>query len=283
MGSNQILKAPQGQIFAIRTWGDPAALPVIALHGWLDNAASFDVLAPLLTDVYLVAIDLPGHGLSSHRSHDGAYYIWSYLDDVRWVAGQLGLTRFSLLGHSMGGAIACLLSALFPDRVRQLLLLDAIGPLATRASDAPSQMRKALRQQQGVQARKPNIYASELDAVTARSRKGISRDAARMLASRGLSKTSGGYYWHMDQRLRNANLLSLTEEQVACFMRQIQCPSLLVSAAASWQQERQSLFRLRQSYIDGLETVELDGNHHQHMEAQAPAVAVLLNAFLHRF
>ena len=74
-----------------KVWGEPGGIPVIGLHGWLDNAATFDHIAPALKGVQLVALDLPGHGLSDHlpmagrpglgalcsaRSLDGSNYQW---------------------------------------------------------------------------------------------------------------------------------------------------------------------------------------------------------------
>ena len=50
-----------------RAWGPTDGVPVLALHGWLDNAASFDALAPQLPETRLVALDLPGHGGSEPR------------------------------------------------------------------------------------------------------------------------------------------------------------------------------------------------------------------------
>lgn len=81
---------------------------VLALHGWLDNAASFVPLAPHLSALQLVAIDLPGHGHSAHLPAGASYTTAAAICHVLDVADALGWDRFSLLGHSMGAGIASL-------------------------------------------------------------------------------------------------------------------------------------------------------------------------------
>ena len=59
-----------GLTLAAQVWGRRGGTPVLALHGWLDNASTFDLLAPLVPECELVALDLAGHGRSGFRSPD---------------------------------------------------------------------------------------------------------------------------------------------------------------------------------------------------------------------
>lgn len=117
-----------GMTFAAQEWGDPDGIPVLALHGWLDNSNSFHRLAPLLDGVRLVAIDKAGHGESDHRSGFTPYGIWEDVAEVYSIAQQLGWDKFSLLGHSRGGVISCLVAGTFPEQVESVFLLDSIVP-----------------------------------------------------------------------------------------------------------------------------------------------------------
>src|SRR5258705_5120 len=65
--SKELSFSVNGLRLTAKTWGDPMSAPTFALHGWLDNANSFDRLAPLLPELDLVALDFAGHGFSSHR------------------------------------------------------------------------------------------------------------------------------------------------------------------------------------------------------------------------
>ena len=91
-----------GHVIAALAYGDPDAPVVLGLHGWLDNAATFNQLAPLLKGVRFIALDLMGHGYSDHRPPSMPYYIWDNVVDVVAVADELGLEELHLLGHSMG-------------------------------------------------------------------------------------------------------------------------------------------------------------------------------------
>ena len=84
-----------------KCWGEPEGMPVLAFHGWLDNAATFDHLAPLLKDFRLVSIDLPGHGLSEHKPSSSSYHFSDLIVEMLEVLNVLGWQSFSLLGHSM--------------------------------------------------------------------------------------------------------------------------------------------------------------------------------------
>jgi pimeloyl-ACP methyl ester carboxylesterase len=264
---------------ALRIHGNPAAFPIIALHGWRDNSASFELLAPLLPDTRIIAVDLPGHGLSSRRHNEAQYYIWSYVADVLAVADGLNLPSFNLLGHSMGGAVATLFAALYPDRVKNLLLLDAIGPLVTRAEDAPAQMLRSFLQMHNLKPGYHHHYPDFMAAVQARADKGLSFEAASILGKRGILQDERGFYWNLDPRLTRANPLSLTEEQAAAFIKKITSPTLLIAADEYWR-ERKEWFTLRCSYFQKLVMHELSGNHHQHLDGEVEAVANLINRFL---
>ena len=251
-------------------------MPVIALHGWRDNAATFEELGPLLPSLRLIAIDMPGHGLSSCRQPEGAYYIWSYLEEVLAVADAQGLDRFSLLGHSMGGAISTLLAGLLPERIDKLALLDAVGPLTTAPEAVPAQMLRALQHAQ--QSKRRHHYPSFETAVAARAAKGLGTAAATLLGRRGIAKDDKGYYWTLDPRLSHANLVSLTEDQAEVFLRRITCPTLIIAAPSYWP-DRKDWFELRCTYFKNLQRTDLPGGHHQHLEGQVNEVAALLRDF----
>ncbi|MED5315238.1 MAG: alpha/beta fold hydrolase, partial [Pseudomonadota bacterium] len=84
-----------GLTYAGLEWGDPDGYPILALHGWLDNALSFSVIAPFLSEYRLIALDLSGQGLSDHRSPDATYHIWDDVPQLLSVVATLELDQLT--------------------------------------------------------------------------------------------------------------------------------------------------------------------------------------------
>ena len=101
-----------------------------------------------------MALDLTGHGQSTRRSTDASYQIWDDLPEILGVLDALGWDSFQLVGHSRGAIIAALLASAFPERVRALVLLDALTPQPLAEQAFPAQLRKALQEKPRLQARR---------------------------------------------------------------------------------------------------------------------------------
>ncbi len=103
--------------------------PVLLVHGF--GASTFDfedhALAALARSHRAVAVDLYGFGWSD-RGDDFAYGWTLWSDQLVGVLDALGLARVSIVGHSMGGAVAAVFAARHPDRVDRLVLVDALYP-----------------------------------------------------------------------------------------------------------------------------------------------------------
>src|SRR5690606_9948889 len=177
-------------------------LPVLALHGWLDNAASFDRLAPLLRGADVVALDLAGHGHSYHRTPQAAYNIWEDLPDILRAADRLGWQRFHVVGHSRGAMIGGLLTAAMPERVLSTTLLDGVLPEPVPISQTFAQLASFLREHLAA-ADKPRVrYASFARALEVRARvSDMQPETARPIVERGLKQVGDGWEWRADPRL----------------------------------------------------------------------------------
>ena len=113
-----------GRQLAAKLWGNPDGYPTLALHGWLDNANTFERLAPRLTELNIIALDLAGHGKSDHRAPGVQYHHSDYMLDIMSVVELLNLEKFNLIGHSMGGQISSVIAATFPERVNRAFMKE---------------------------------------------------------------------------------------------------------------------------------------------------------------
>lgn len=266
---------------AAHLFGPEDGQPVLALHGWLDNAMTYARLAPKLKGLRIVALDLAGHGHSGHYSAGSSYQMWEYAEDVLHVAEQLGWARFSLMGHSLGAIVSMLVAASLPERVERLALIDGLIPYTGEADGAPARLGEALRARLALQGKRKPVYADIDRAVQARMKGvvAVSREAAELLAERGLMPVPGGYTWRTDMRLTLPSPMRLTFAHAQQFLRAVQCPTCLVLAEGGQMAAEPRIAQLLQGLP--FEVHHRPGGHHLHLndEAGAQAVADCFNPF----
>ncbi|MFA5494808.1 MAG: alpha/beta fold hydrolase [Porticoccaceae bacterium] len=256
-----------GKRFAARRWGRGNAVPVLALHGWRDNCASFDFLAPLLGDCDLVAPDLAGHGRSDFRSADAPYTIWQDVGELLAIADQLDWRRFTLLGHSRGAAIATILAGSHPARVAGLVLLDSLFPQPVSAGNAPAQLAAAIADRRRIENWTPRYHATFEQAVDARRRGplAVPANAAEALARRGVERSAQGYFWRGDPRLGGASEVKFTEAHASAFVAALDCEVRVLLGRESTINRSADIQRLAASN-PRIRVMPVAGGHHLHMD-----------------
>jgi pimeloyl-ACP methyl ester carboxylesterase len=250
-------------------WGESDGLPVLALHGWMDNAQSFSVLAPQLSGCQVLAPDLAGHGHSDHRSADGEYNLWSDLPDLLALAKEMGWKKFLVLGHSRGALIARLLAAALPDTISALVLLDAFAPASSSADDCPQQLAAYLRDRRRLHGRKIGVFKSTEQAIAVRVDKGMARVAAEPIVMRNLEPCATGWRWRMDARLAGSSVFKMTEDHNRAINRRLTMPVHLLTGRDGYGSYLVS--PELQQY--GIIVEQLEGGHHFHMESASETVA----------
>lgn len=282
--------------FAAKAWGPADGVPVIGLHGWMDNANTFDKVAPLLDGIRLVALDMAGHGRSDHRLSRMPYYIWEYGLDVLDVADALGWDTFGLLGHSLGGGVSTLVAGLAPERITRLMLIESLGPVSGDEEKMPQGLLKSRKAMQTLavtldrRAQQPDSprFTRIEEAVERRLRSPLklTREATEILIERGVHAVPGGFEWSHDQRLTLPTAVRMTETQIRSHIERITAPTVLVLGDAGLfteddpfkDKKRKSYIAERLPLFKSLEQRVLSGGHHLHLDGSPEAIAEIANA-----
>ncbi|MBL4686368.1 MAG: alpha/beta hydrolase [Nannocystaceae bacterium] len=266
-------------IRAARVWGPSAGPTVLAVHGWLDNAASFDHLAVRLPELRIVALDLPGHGLSEHTPAEVLYPFVDHVAAVYEVAAALSLDTLSLLGHSLGAGVCSIFAGTFPKRVTRMVLIEGLGPISEHPKHAPERLAKALLEQTAKRGKRAVVHASREAAqrrLLATPSK-MKADSVETLLTRGLRELEGGVTWRSDPALRLASRLRLSEDQVLAFLGAIACPTLLIRGDTGYPLVPDK-GTPRVEVVPNLQVLQLPGGHHLHLD-EPDGVAAAVSAF----
>ncbi|XP_066866427.1 serine hydrolase-like protein 2 isoform X5 [Kogia breviceps] len=266
------LAMPWGHI-AAKAWGSHQSPPVLCLHGWLDNANSFDRLIPLLPkDFYYVAMDFGGHGLSSHYSPGFLYDHQNFVSEVRRVAAALKWNRFSLLGHSFGGTVG----GMELENMQTYKRRAIEHMLQVEASKKPSQVVSPEEMLQGFL--KNNSHVGD--------------ECGKLLLQRGTTQVATGLLLNRDRRITRPEYYFnfISRELFVHSIRKLQARVLLIKATQGFYDVRREndankelmLFvtdSLRSVLKERFQYVQVPGNHYVHMN-QPQHMAGVVSAFL---
>ena len=248
---------------------------LLCLHGWLDDAASFVPLAAHLAGVELVAIDLPGHGLSDHA--EAGYTLFDMALAARRAIAALGWERCTVVGHSLGANVGAWLAAAAPDAVDGLVLIEGLGPYTEEAEALPARLGRAFADRLD-----PARFAArafpDLDAAVDHrlARAPMAPASARLIMERQCEALDGGgVRWRFDPALRHASAEYRTEAQALAVLGAIACPTLVVLAEDGLPLARPET-GARLAALGDACAVRLPGRHHLHMDGPGPVARELI-------
>ncbi|OAX53254.1 alpha/beta fold hydrolase [Xanthomonas graminis] len=267
-----------GTLAGLRS-GDPHGPKVLAVHGWLDNAASFVPLSAQLPQLDLVMLDLPGHGHSVPLPAGADYLLTGMLHPLLDAADALGWERFAVIGHSLGAAIASTLAAAAPQRIEKLVAIEMLGGLAETVEGTLERLRDSVAVTRRDNASPLRLFPDLAAPVRARMLANqLSEPAARLLVERGVEAVEGGYVWRSDRRLTLPTAVRLSEAQVQALLAGIDCPTRVIYADPAQPYFPEALRNARAARLRHGRVHVVPGTHHLHME-QPAAVAALLHDF----
>ncbi len=223
-------------------WGNESAPPLVLIHGGRDHARSWDWVArELRRDWHVVVPDLRGHG-DSAWVQGGHYTVPEFVLDIAQLLAVLGSFPVTLVGHSLGGAVALHYTAIYPERVQKLVAIEGLGPSpemleALREKPRWERTDAWIRQVRDFAARLPRRYPS-IDAAAARMLEEnpfLSADQARHLTLHGVTRNEDGTYsWKFDNYVRVFFPERYDMQEARAGWGRIQCPTLLVRGQESW-------------------------------------------------
>ncbi len=220
-------------------WGNPEKPLLLLIHGGRDHARNWDWVALALRDEYhIVAPDLRGHG-DSQWSIGGSYALIDYTLDIAQLLDAQATDSVTIIGHSMGGAIALQYTGTYPDRVKKVVAIEGLGPPPGMIKERPAQerMRYWVKEMKGLAQRHAKRYAS-LDEAVERMREAnphLSEEQARHLTVHGSYRDEDGtYLWKFDNYTRTTTPYLFNKNDARELWGAITCPVLLLRGVDSW-------------------------------------------------
>lgn len=109
-----------------RQWGPANASPLVLIHGYPGHTHTWDGFAEAMRDGHrVIALDLAGHGESDWAD---TYSFTGWVSDIHALVLELGLSRFTMAGHSLGSTTGFCFADTHPAMLDRLIAVDGLPP-----------------------------------------------------------------------------------------------------------------------------------------------------------
>ncbi|MFN3628698.1 MAG: alpha/beta fold hydrolase [Casimicrobiaceae bacterium] len=227
----------RGHRASLLEWGAADGEIIILLHGWMDGAASFQFIADRLDARWrLIAPDQRGYGDTEWtREPAGGYWFPEYVADLDALIDHVSPEQpVHLVGHSLGGNIACLYAGIRPERVRTLASLDGFGLPESDPAKAAERYRRWLDASKAGAALRPYPTLAAVADRLQQSNPRLPRDRAEWIAAHWAQGDDvTGWRLKADPAHKLPFPTGYRLDEALAIWREVTAPTLWIGAALS--------------------------------------------------
>ena len=262
-------------------WGNQGRPPLVLIHGGRDHCRNWDPVALALQDRYTVyAPDLRGHG-DSGWALGGMYSLPEFVLDTATLVASLGDGPLTIIGHSLGGAVALQYAGTYPERVLKVVAIEGLGPPTLEHRPAHIRMREWIDHMHEMERREPRRYASVEDATRRmiEANPHLTPEMAHYLTLHGTRRNDDGTIsWKFDNYVRIRSPYEFNLEDAQDIWARITAPVLLIKGSESWAPDPERSGRA--AAIPSYQSVTIDDAghwvHHDQLDRFLKVVAEFL-------
>ncbi len=233
------------------------------------------VAEALAARYFCVLPDLRGHGASCKP---GNYALPQFLMDARRLSNHLNLNRVALVGHSLGGHIACRYAALFADQISALIVVEGLGPPVGQQPES-TEFARAAKQLDDIietaqRSRAPRVF-KDLQSATQRllsSNPRLAQDWAAQLTPWLTEPTTLGFKWAFDARAQEV-FLGVSQQRSSHYWRNIKAPTLVIMGEFGYEYWRAMRGAAEDEYTGRFSDAELTAHLNCFASAQLQQIA----------
>ena len=254
-------------------WGNHDRHPIVLVHGSRLHAHVWNHFSRRLSDRYqIIALDQRGHGDSEWGAPD-SYQMENFYQDLRAVVEARGLSRFTLIGHSLGGRVSMLYAHRHPELLERLVLVDITPgrPVAVAHGEVSDDDR---------------TWPGEFDsaaAALAHVKRLMPRAPASLVEEsvrHGLRRTDAGRYtWKYDPAFLSGRRSRATAVDLWSVVKSISTPTLLQYGSHSNVVSRELAARMAET-MPRCTVARVEGAGHGLFTDQPDAFAENVERFL---